>query len=232
MKTAIILPCYIPDDEVFAHYKSFIDSLRRTTPQESYQLIIVDNGTPSAEAVKRMETDADIYFRSPLPLGYARAVNLGIEIAYGLADFFDLVGGKFVVANNDIVLDEPWLEKMILLYDEIKPGLLSVQDNPQKTERFYPNESWYSFWMIDAQTWKEVGALDDTKLNYRFHDQDYSIRLAKKGYFVGRTGLIQAKHANSATYKKMNRNEDPDEKAEMIARHGHALFSDWVRAKK
>jgi GT2 family glycosyltransferase len=222
MKTAIILPSYLIDHENLDHYRVFRQSLLAYTPKELYDLIIIDNG--SKIAADEMESAADFYFRYDEPLGYAKAVNIGMQVA--LSRFYT----RMVVANNDIEFVEPWLEKLNEMYDETG-GLLAPQDSESEREALYQNHSWYSLWMIDRKTWEEIGALDDEVLNYRFHDQDYSIRLAKAGKFIGRTGLVHVKHLNSATYKKMGRNEDPGEREEMIRRHGHPLFDEWHRAK-
>lgn len=219
---AIILPSLILDEETMTYYHRFINSLRTHTPHDIYHLYIIDNG--SKVGAERMAGDADVYYRSESPLGYAKAVNLGIEMA--IEEGYT----QFVVANNDIELSEAWLTNLVDMYRETG-GLLAPQDHPTETKVLYPDESWYSLWLIDKKTWLKVGRLDDELLNYRFHDQEYSIRLKKAGFFVGRTGLIHVKHGNSITYKKMGRNEDPAEREEMIRRHGHALFSDWIRAQ-
>ena len=227
MKTAIVLPTYLIDEENLAHHRAFMNSLRETESDSQWEIVIVDNGSKLGQF--ELEADGDHYIRFEEPLGYARAVNLGIR--HALNNCNEGAGlERVIVANNDLVFDEDgWLAQMHAAYDA-HGGVLSAQDTRAHTDEYYPNESWYSFWMIDVPTWKAIGELDDEKLNYRFHDQDYSIRAVQAGFNVGRTGHVQVRHANSATYKKMNRNEDPEEREEMIRRHGHALFSDWYKA--
>lgn len=226
MSVAIILPCYLIDAENLAHYRKFIETLEANTPRQMYDLIIVDNGSNLGR--EEMQRDADIYFEHPEPMGYAKAVNAGMAAAKSLC----VVPGRdltCVVVNNDIELPQHWLEDMLEIFKETG-GLLAPQDFPAHKDRIYYDQSWYSLWMIKMSTWEKVGTLDDEKLNYRFHDQDYSIRLKKAGLFIGRTGKVQVKHINSATYSKMKRNEDPEEREEMMRRYGFALFSDWMRA--
>ena len=81
---------------------------------------------------------------------------------------------------------------------------------------------------MDRATFTRVGYLDEL-INYRFHDQDYSIRVKKAGLPVRRTGKVVVQHENSATYKKMNRNEDPAEAEIMMERHGAKTFGDWIK---
>lgn len=229
MKTAIVLPSYIIDEENLALYRAFIHSLKETESDDKWELVIVDNGSKLGQF--EMEADADHYVRFDEPLGYAKAVNIGV--VHAMDNCNDGLGcERVVVANNDIAFPEDgWLGKMHEVYDKYG-GVLCAMDIPGHNDEYYANTCWYSLWMIDVPTWKALGKLDDETLNYRFHDQDYSIRAAVKGFKVGRTGHVNLRHANSATYKKMNRNEDPEERAEMIKRWGVALFSDWIRQDK
>ena len=224
-KIAIILPIYIIDEENLEQYRKFSDSLHATQPDDLYELFIIDNG--SKFGTFELEADADFYYRYEEPLGYAKAVNIGFEKVAQQAN--DQEGADHVVvANADLeFMTEHWLSTMLEVYEDVG-GLLSAQDVADCNQRYYPDTSWYSLWMIAMDIWYEVGKLDDTKLNYRFHDQDYSIRLKQAGFNVGRTGLVQVKHVNSATYSKMGRNEDPEEREEMIRRHGVALFSEYI----
>lgn len=220
MKVSIVLPNYIPDADVFSYFERFITSLLAFTPGYQYQLLVVDNGTPQEFFQQMLPLLAQVpdfqILHKDTPLGYARAVNVGI----GWADH-DVI----VVANNDIEFTQQWLLEMIDEYGTII-GLLAADDRPNTEPRLYPDESWYSLWMIDRDVWSKVGCLDES-LNYRYHDQDYSIRLKKQGYFIGRTGKVRVKHGNSITYNKMKRDEDPLEREEMLRRHGYSTFSEW-----
>src|SRR5262249_54585573 len=88
-------------------------------------------------------------------------------------------------------------------------------------------ESWYSFWMIRERVVNIVG-LFDTRLAYRFHDQDYSIRLKKAGFKVLRTSAVRVQHDEASTYRKMNLSEvEAKERETMINRYGVEHFRDW-----
>jgi GT2 family glycosyltransferase len=226
MRTPIIVPCYLIDEENLHHYQIFIASLKTHTRRDEYELIIIDNGSNLGTA--EMAHDADQYYRLPQPIGFAKAVNFGMRLVQAQRYArYNAEKDCVVVVNNDIIFThDDWLPSMLAVYQTVG-GLLSAQDVFSKTAAYYAHESWYSCFMIDLCTWLAVGQLDEEKLNYRFHDQDYSIRLAKQSYAVGRTGLVQVTHLNSATYSKMKRNEDPEEREEMIRRHGFALYSQW-----
>lgn len=214
-KVSLILPTYSPDNEVSEYVKRFLDTLKANTPRELYQFVVVENGSNTLA----LASLADIYIQKEYPLGYARAVNLGIALADN-----DLL----VVANNDLTLPAGWLETMIEEYQKHGPGLLAPVDF-SPTQELYLDSHWYSLWITDRHTWNAVGYFDEM-LNYRFHDQDYSIKLKQAGFNVMRTGKVQVGHVNMATYKKMKvEREESMERELMRKRHGALLFDDWLK---
>lgn len=216
-KVDIIVPSYVPDHEVGDHCARFLESLQQWTNKDLYRLIIVDNG--SRFRVEEMKAAADEYIRKDFPLGFGRAANLGM--AFSDAEYM-------VVVNNDITLQGPWLEQLLADYEQYGPGVLSPVDHPAEQQIFY-DANWFSLFLLDRKTFVNVGYFDET-LNYRFMDQDYSIRCKKKGYNVMRTGFVTVHHVNEATWSKQgNGVEEREERQRMIDRYGVALFSDYVR---
>jgi GT2 family glycosyltransferase len=211
-KVSIIIPTYCPDNEVVEAYNKFFSSLKKYTNREDYQLVVIEQGVQLVN-----ELIPDIYIHKEKPIGYARAVNLGMAVADG--DYL-------IVINNDIELSENWLENLVNDYEKEfnGMGLLSAMDYDRPG--IVENESWYSLFIVGRRTFQTVGYLDEI-LNYRFHDQDYSIRLKKAGFKIGRTGNVKVKHKDSTTFKKMNINIGFEEKI-MNERHGAILFSDWI----
>lgn len=206
---SIILPNYCPDNEVTEHLKLFMESLIANTPKP-FQLIVIENGSET----QFLKDYADIYIHKDKPMGYARAVNLGLAAADG--DFL-------IIMNNDLIVPQRWLETMIEDYED---GTLAPIDMPGSPQIF-EDSHWFSLVMMDRKTFTKIGYLDE-QINYRFHDQDYSIRVKKAGLHVRQTGRVVVKHVNSLTYHKMNRNEDPAERQIMIDRHGVAHFHEWI----
>lgn len=214
---SLIVPSYCPDLEVEDRANAFIASLRATTPKSLYQLVVVEQGPRNVFMKTFLEIDQYAY--KPLPIGYARAVNLGIA----LADC-DLL----VVANNDLILPENWLPQLIHDYSEFGPGILSPMNYPGAGPGVKHDNSWYSLWITDRQTWRTVGYFDEL-LNYRMHDQDMSVRMKKAGFGVMRTGNVVVEHFESSTYRKMNVSEQEQKEREiMVARHGYAHFHEWL----
>jgi GT2 family glycosyltransferase len=78
--TSIILPAYVPTKELERITQQCLESLAQTTPPDSYELIVVDNGSIES-AARLLREHADIYIRKEAPLGYARATNIGLALA-------------------------------------------------------------------------------------------------------------------------------------------------------
>lgn len=214
---SIILPNYAIDSEVEGYLEKCLDALEANTDMSRVQFIVIDNGSPrESERLKKL---ADIYIRKDYPMGYARAVNAG----FALADC-----PWTVVLNNDLFVQAGWLDEMIRVYQETKGGVLAPFDYPMQPGSVSYNKHWYSLILFRSDIRKEIGYFDET-MNYRFHDQDYSIRMKSAGYEVMRTPNVVVAHINSATYNKMKeRATEPAEMRKMVEKWGCTMFEDWV----
>jgi glycosyltransferase involved in cell wall biosynthesis len=216
----LILPNYAPDDEVADRALQFLDTLDFSVNMGAI-LHVIENGT-QREGTRRELSDrllmmSDYYTGFDYPIGYARAVNIGLAMAQS----------KYVIVlNNDLTLpDADWITAFTRVYESGGggPGVLSAMDSPCQPILY--DDSWYSLWMSDRKTITQVGYLDES-LPFRFHDQDYSIRMHKAGFKVQRTGKVVVGHDEATTYKKMNVDEGP-EKQRMLERHGVLTYREW-----
>jgi GT2 family glycosyltransferase len=213
--TSIILPAYVPDGELCRVTQRCLESLQATT--RSYHLIVVDNGSCAA-AQGLLKCHADTYVREDEPVGYAPAVNIGLAVADH---------DWLCVINTDIEFrDVDWLERLRADYLETPGGVLAVTDQP--TEGIVYDEAWFSCWLTHREVVERVGYFDET-LAFRFHDQDYAIRVTREGYRVMRDGNVRVDHIDSATYATMGRNNDPGEEAIMVERWGARDFAEWLQ---
>lgn len=230
----LILPNYAPDDQVAQRALEFLTSLDSSLPTR-VPLITIDNGTqedtqPKSQLLGRLRRDSTFYIHYDNPLGYARAVNIGLALAET---------EYVVVLNNDLTLPqlpslvggEPyywsWLHELINVYEKdtgAGPGVLSAMDYPCPPILY--DDSWYSLWMSDRQTLAQIGYLDES-LPFRFHDQDFNIRMYKAGFKVQRTGKVVVGHDEGTTYKKMVGVDEDKERQRMIARYGAATYVEW-----
>ena len=215
--TSIVLPAYVPNADLLGVTIACVASLEATTAPDSYELVIVDNGSiPDAAAM--LHDAADRYLRFDIPLGYARAANIGLAVAEH---------DWLVVVNTDIEFQRSgWLGQLQADYLETPGGILSAMDDGR--EGLVYDESWFSCWLTHRDVIRRVGYFDES-LGYRYHDQDYAIKVKRAGYEVMRDGNVPVSHINSATYDTMGRDEDPGERAVMEERWGASLFAKWLQ---
>ena len=91
--------------------KMCLESIRRYTP-EPHEIIVVDNGSTDG-TIEYLEAQEDVkLIKNGLNLGFALGNNLGLREARG---------EYIVILNNDTVVTEGWLTKLIN----------SAQSNPQ-----------------------------------------------------------------------------------------------------
>ena len=82
--------------------RAFVESVRSNTTG-SYELIVVDNAS-SADAAQFAQEAADVTITNESNLGFARAMNQGLEVARGSAIAF---------CNNDTVVPPRWADRLI-----------------------------------------------------------------------------------------------------------------------
>ena len=95
LTTTIVIPCFNARE----YTELCLASIEARTP-EPHDLVLVDNGSTDGTAEWFAASGAGTLVRNDLNLGFATAVNQGIEFSTG-----DVV----VVLNNDTVVTEGWL---------------------------------------------------------------------------------------------------------------------------
>ena len=107
--TSIIIPNWltttggkiVPENETLWFAKHCIQRIKDNT-KVPYELILIDNGSViGSDYLKR---EADVYIRNEENLGFAKAVNQGIEASKG---------EYICVINNDVFVWPDWLRIMI-----------------------------------------------------------------------------------------------------------------------
>ncbi|MBI5624197.1 MAG: glycosyltransferase family 2 protein [Elusimicrobia bacterium] len=93
----------IPVRDGLRYTRECLESLERTTAAP-YEVIVVDNGSKDGTAAWVRRRPRTRVIRNRENLGFARAVNQGMSAAKG----------RYLVwLNNDVVLTEGWLERLI-----------------------------------------------------------------------------------------------------------------------
>jgi len=210
---SVILPAYVPESLV-EMTRTCLDSLKATA--DPHELIIVDNGSCSG-AREMMGLRASQFLRYEQPIGYGRAANIGLAVAKH---------DWLCVINTDLQwCSDGWLEQFQTDYRETEGGVLSAMDDGR--EGIVYDESWFSCWFTHRDVIRKVGYFDES-MPFRFHDQDYAIRVHRAGLRVMRTGNVPVSHVNMATYSLMSPVDDPVEAQLMRDRWGAVTFGEWL----
>ncbi len=228
----LILPTYCPTKEVSAHLKRCFSLLSKNTEDEQYSLVVVENGSTDFFSLVQAEVEAggfrftkmsgDCYVHTPYPLGYARAVNMGLKLART----------EFVcILNNDVFVPPGWLTQMLADFASIKRcGILAPQERSANPGITY-DDHWWSLVLARRSLFDEVGLLDEEHLNARYADQDMSFRVRKAGYQICRTGNVIVEHDESSTYRHLKNTAIEDaERAVMMERWGYCEFPGGMKS--
>lgn len=196
--TSIILVTY----NQLNYTKICIESIRKFTLKNSYEIIIIDNNS-SDDTVRWLKEQKDIILiENSVNLGFPIACNQGIEIAKG---------DSILLLNNDTIVTENWLNnlnKALYSSDEIGAvgAITNSASNGQQIEVKYNNiEEMLTFAAninksISKDNWnykirligfcllfkkkilEEVGVLDERFSPGNYEDDDISFRIIEKGY--------------------------------------------------
>ena len=113
----------IPTRDNAAMLSACIDSIRKRTRYQNYEILIVDNGSAerrTIELLDKLRTDPSIrVLPQPVPFNFSALNNAAVRASTG-----DVVG--FI--NDDIeVLAEDWLEQMLILAEQERVGCVGAK---------------------------------------------------------------------------------------------------------
>jgi len=187
----------------FEYNKLCIDSILQNTSlvKTPFEIIIVDNASTDGtrEYLQGLEKSGQIrVIQNEENLGYPKAINQGVAIAKG--EYLCLL-------NNDIVLSEEWLEKMLRCiksdsklaavgpYTSYSSGRQAAQgytfkdiDSLNKfSSKFNGEEKYVDFLvffncLIKRSVWDEIGGLSEEYGMGNFEDAEFCWRALEKGY--------------------------------------------------
>jgi GT2 family glycosyltransferase len=215
----------VPTKDAPEHIGRCLDSIYNGTSYESFEVILVDNGTTDPEARAILDKyDAAKIVPFDEPFNFSRANNLGVEAA----------DGEYVVLlNNDTaVIDPEWLKTLVWHAELAGVGAVGpLLVHPDRTVQHAgvvlgfrgtadhvmrgspPNVDGYAGSLactreVSALTaacmitprsiYRKIGGLNEFYATH-YQDVDYCLRLRREGYrllFTPRTTLI---HYESAT---------------------------------
>lgn len=188
----VVLPCYIINEELLELTKNAIHSFG------DVRLIIIDNGSPIGGGYLR--SVADVYVRNKYNLGYAIAVNQGLNLS---RDEYT------AIANNDIRVSPNWQKvaldvlnkenvyschfRMIKYNEPFSYGKKIVYEG---MERWCTS----SFFVIHPI---EHFLYDERYFN-SYDDWDYWVTVRSHGYKTAYTDKACYQHNDSFTKRLMN----------------------------
>ncbi|SHJ45605.1 Glycosyltransferase, GT2 family [Clostridium cavendishii DSM 21758] len=215
--TSIVIATYNQLD----YTKLCIESIRKFTPKENYEIIIVDNNsTDNTVNWLRKQTDLKVIYNIENK-GFPTACNQGIEISKG---------DSILLLNNDTVVTPNWLNNLqrALYSSEDIGGVGAISNycsNYQQIPVFYKeidellkfaseiNKSNSNLWenkvrligycyMIKREVIDKVGMLDEIFTPGNFEDDDISFRIINEGYKLLLCKDVFIHHFGSVSFGK------------------------------
>ncbi|GIX57042.1 MULTISPECIES: glycosyltransferase [Bacillus cereus group] len=230
MKTSII----ILTRNKFEYTKLCIESVRKYTQKDAYELIVVDNySTDETREWLKEQVDVKVIYNSE-NVGFPKGCNQGIAIAEG---------ENILLLNNDVIVTENWLDNLIMaLYSCNDVGAVGpvtnncsyyqavrVDYNSIEEMHFYAkghNISNELLWeerlkligfcmLIKKEVVDKIGLLDERFTPGNFEDDDYSFRMRAQGYktllckdtFIHHFGSVSFKDDTSEYSDLLQKNE-------------------------
>ncbi|HVN48236.1 MAG TPA: glycosyltransferase, partial [Bacteroidota bacterium] len=185
--------------------QAFIESLFRHT-NVAFELILIDNASDNKtirylNEVQRSHGNAKIIFNEE-NLGFPKGVNQGIRAA---------TGKYFLIANNDIVVTDGWLERMVELAESnASIGIVGPMSNIvsgvqlDKNAKYNSLEEMHQYaakgrnenggkyaefprvaflcTLIKREVIEKIGGLDERFSPGNFEDDDFCLRAQVAGY--------------------------------------------------
>lgn len=209
-----------------------VESLLKHTTDVGYELIFVDNGSTKddtktyLEGLKEKHSNVKVIFNET-NLGFACANNQGIEISEG---------EYVLLLNNDVILTEGWLGRMLLVAESDKnTGIVGPctnhasgrqvvvfdgsADDDEAIQQFAKNilSKNAGFWfsvsriigfcvLIKREVLFNVGVLDEMFGPGGYEDFDYCMRVKQAGYNIVIAGDTFIYHIGGKGYSANNMN--------------------------
>ena len=191
---SIVIPHLILDDQIYDLAKSCLKSIKEYT--SNYELINIDNASPERNEWLRM--NSDIYVHNKKNVGNGPGWNQGIKLA---------TGDYIAFCDNDIYVDEGWLEKLIEILEDKKVGI-AFPMTKCKEEPDYNSKLSGFCWVTRRDIINEIGLIDEKFGIANFEDVDYFKRVQNAGYKLKCDARVRVAHYSRATCDKVQEVKD------------------------
>ncbi len=218
-KTAIITLTFNKLEEAT---KPFLNSLYEFTPENDFDLIIVDNG--SKDGTKEFLQEFSSKYKNiklifnEENLGYSKGNNIGIKEA--LKGDYGYIG----LLNNDILFTPDWLKDTLNFFNkDEKIGLISpriqkkkevsIENYLTKYKSFlakyknnlrYTIEPLFCCVLAKKEVIEKIGLLDENFTPAFFEDNDYCFRTLYQGFRLAICNRTFVFHNHSTTSKSIS----------------------------
>lgn len=218
MKTSIVILTYNNSHLT----KDCIESIRKYTSKDSYEIIVVDNNSTDDTIDYLKSQDDLICIFNEENKGFAGGCNQGMKISSG---------DNILLLNNDTIVTPNWLDNMIdALYSDESIGAVGPITNycSNYQQVFLPvnpttdNDDFFKLYNVsDKNKWEErlrligfcllikkevidkIGYLDELFALGNYEDDDYCLRIRKLGYRLLLCKDTFIFHVGSASFSQL-----------------------------
>lgn len=221
--------------------KQCIASIKAKT-YTPYKILVIDNGSTD-ETIKELRQDPTIFhIENSHNVGFAAGFNVGL---------YKTNTPYFVLCNNDVVVTPYWLQNMVAQIEkDEKLLLLGPRSNFVSGPQGVKNVPYKSFKELDAYALKfalnndapityfrrivfffalfkitaltEIGYLDEIFGKGNYEDDDYCLRIAKKGYKCAYDNKVFIHHYGSKSF-----NKNPAEYRALLEKNKQLFMQKW-----
>jgi GT2 family glycosyltransferase/glycosyltransferase involved in cell wall biosynthesis len=224
MNVSIVIPVY----NALTLAKQCVQSIYEHGSALTFEIIVVDNGSaPDVEQwlLEEERTHANLrYMRYEEPLGFARSVNAGADVA---------TGDVLIILNSDTLVTPGWMDELhgVLMADltlgaltpatnhsgepaQMDYGTVDLpatkaiatfarctarQKKPPST-LYLPQRLTFFCVALRRSVWLEFNGLDEDFRVGNYEDDDLCLRLRVSGYRLGVARHVFVYHHNNATF--------------------------------
>jgi GT2 family glycosyltransferase len=174
-------------------------SLKHSSPESKYAVIIADNGLSPELRKKHSEV---MFVDTPEPFSFAVAVNGAVRHAKPGADLA-LLNDDVTIESDGFVasLEQILVQAKVQGYGVVSPIIDGGVGNPDQCRVpetreivLTRNPLCFVAVVIPRPVWDELGGLDEGFPGYGFEDTDFDRRVVESGWKLGVAGSARVRH--------------------------------------